>query len=421
MRLALLGWAIATARPHLIALSLIAFTRVSSGAPAVPFTVGELVRLTRGEMVQFNGKDLAGSGKGQVFTVLKHDVAAKTVFVGFANKEGALVAVSVPAVSLEAVPPTPWVDLASSAEAFRDGRYTELKPRMARASKDPELAPLISPMFAQMNGAITASGLLRSSDSAKQSAVAGAVARALGELRDTAAKLASLGYPSLALALDQGTDRLAAQTSAVPAPPTKLNREALTGTVAAAQLSMTKARQAVALNRGIEALGHLEDGLKAEPARPDFKAMRAKVQKDIAEAGDRCNDADSMRRFPKGAIHALTAIEMGLKLCSDHPRLRALRKEMEAQFEERTAPPVTAEFLANAGGKGSEEALKAGHKLYTSRCTECHELELLDSRSIGGWRTAVSSMAGRAHLNDADQGRILEYLTIAQRSLRDDN
>jgi hypothetical protein len=406
-------------RFHLIALVFFAFATELPAAPAAPFTTGELVRLTRGVMVQFNGKDLAGAGKGQVFTVLKHDGALKAVFVGFVNKDGALVAVSVPAESLESVPPTPWVDLAASADAFRDGRYAEMKLRMARAAKDPELAPLVSPMFVQMNGAITASGLLRSSDSAKQSAVAPAVARAFGELRETAAKLEGLGYPSLALALDQGTDRLAAQSPAVPVPPTKLSRDAVAGTVAAAQLSMTKARQAIALNRGLEAVGLLEDGLKAEPARPDFKAMRAKVQKDIAEAGDRCNDADSMRRFPKGAVHALTAIEMGLKLCSDHPRLRALRKEMEAQFEERTAPPVTAEFLANAGGKGSAETLKAGHKLYTSRCTECHELELLDSRSIGGWRTAVSGMAGRAHLNEADQGRILEYLTVAQRSLRD--
>ena len=406
-------------RYQLIALGLFTCATASTAAPTAPFTAGELVRLTRGEMVQFNGKDLAGAGKGEVFTVLKHDVALKAVFVGFVNKEGALVAVSVPVESLEAVPPTPWVDLAASAEAFRDGRYAELKPRMARAAQDPELAPIVSPLFVQMNGAITAAGLLRSSEPAKQAAVAPGVARALGELRETAAKLEGLGYPSLALALDQGTDRLAAQSPGVAVPPTKLSRDAVAGIVAAAQLSMTKARQSVALNRGIEALGHLEDGLKAEPARPDFKVMRAKVQKDIAEAGDRCNDADSMRRFPKGAVHALTAIEMGLKLCADHPRLRALRKEMEAQFEERTAPPVTAEFLANAGGKGSAETLKAGHKLYTSRCMECHELELLDSRSIGGWRTAVSGMAGRAHLTEADQGRILEYLTVAQRSLRD--
>jgi hypothetical protein len=30
-----------------------------------------------------------------------------------------------------------------------------------------------------------------------------------------------------------------------------------------------------------------------------------------------------MRRFEKGAIHALSAIDDGLKLCADHPRLRA--------------------------------------------------------------------------------------------------
>ena len=146
-----------------------------------------------------------------------------------------------------------------------------------------------------------------------------------------------------------------------------------------------------------------------------------KVQANIAEAGQRCDDAISMRRFPKGAVHALTAIEMGTKLCADHPRLRALRKEMEALFEERTAPPVNAAFLAAARLTGSAEALAAGHKLYTTRCTECHELELLDSRDNEGWQKIVGSMAGRAHLSAADQGRILAYLSAARTTLKSED
>ena len=385
-----------------------------SAYAAAPFATGEVVRLTRGEMLQFKGADLAGAGKGQVFTVLKHGSAQAAVFVGFINKEGEMVAVSAPAEAFEAMPPTPWSDLLAGVEAFRDGRTTEMKTRLTNATKDEQLRPIAGPLALRLNAAISTAALAAAADATSQ-----ALARTLGELRETSEKLVTLGYASLALPLEQGLDRLAAQS---PAPasgvPAKLNHDELTKTVAASARALMLARQALGSARGFAASEQIEAALKLEPARPDLKALQAKVQQDIKEAGERCDDAVSMRRFAKGAVHALTAIEMGTKLCADHPRLRALRKEMEALFEERTAPPVNSAFLAAAHVAGSADALAAGHKIYTTRCAECHELELLDSRDNEGWQKAVGSMAGRAHLSAADQGRILAYLAAARTTLK---
>ena len=141
------------------------------------------------------------------------------------------------------------------------------------------------------------------------------------------------------------------------------------------------------------------------------------MKRGIEDAEDSYKAADSMRRFEKGAIHALTALERGLKYCADHPKLLALRKEMESVWEERTAPPITPKLLAVAGAAGSAKTLEEGRQLYTTRCTECHDLELIDSRSIDSWRTAVAGMARRANLNDGQQARIIAYLTAAQNGI----
>ena len=124
-----------------------------------------------------------------------------------------------------------------------------------------------------------------------------------------------------------------------------------------------------------------------------------------------------MRHFNKGEVHALTAIEHGLKLCADHPQLLALKKEMSSAFEERTSPPVTTAFLAAAKVSTPLAALTEGHQLYTTRCAECHDLELIDSRGMGGWQKAVAGMSRRANLTAPQQARILDYLAAAQNSV----
>jgi mono/diheme cytochrome c family protein len=78
---------------------------------------------------------------------------------------------------------------------------------------------------------------------------------------------------------------------------------------------------------------------------------------------------------------------------------------------------VTPAFLKAAGPEVSAQAMDEGRKLYTKRCTECHDLELLDSRTVNAWRDIVGSMARRAKIDGAEQGRIVAYLAAAQRGL----
>ena len=56
-------------------------------------------------------------------------------------------------------------------------------------------------------------------------------------------------------------------------------------------------------------------------------------------------------------------------------------------------------------------------RLYTTRCTECHDLELLTSRSFDGWQKMVGSMGRRAHLDNSEEARILDYIAVAQNGM----
>lgn len=361
--------------------------------PAAAFVPGELVRTTRGEMLQFQGKDFVSSAKGQEFPVLQHDTARGVVFVPFVKPDGSMVAVTLPPAILEAVPRDGWQDLLAGAEAFRDGRGDAARQFIARAAQDEKYRALATALAPRLQAALTT-----------RSAIA------LQTMRETAGQLEKLGHQSLALFFDEGTDRLGGPA----APPTKLDREDLKKRVAASTRAVARARQAVALRCLTNADEEIRTGLEAEPARPELKAMQVRVQKDLEEATQKAANADRMRRLNKGMPHALTALELGLKLCVDHPRLIALKKEMSSAFEEKTAPPVTAAFLT-AAGAGDATVLAEGHSLYTNRCTECHDLELLDSRTISGWEQTVAGMSRRAGLNAAQQARIIEYITAAQK------
>jgi hypothetical protein len=361
---------------------------------AAVFAPGELVRATRGEMLQFGGKNFVGASKGQEFSVLQQDAVRGVVVVPFYKKDGPPIPVTIPADALETAPHDGWTDLLESLEAFRDQRYDGARQLIARSAQDEKYRALATALAPRIQGAIAS----RSAGS-------------LATLRETAAQLEKLGHPCLALALDEGTDRLGGTT----APATKLtNRADLTQRVATSTRALARARQAIAMRCLMNADEEIRAGLEAEPNRPELKAFQVKVQKDIAEAAERCADADRMRRIVKGTPHALTALEMGFKLCADSPQLIALKKEMAGAFEESTAPPVTAAFLTAAGG-GDAKELTEGHSLYTNRCTECHDLELIDSRTVSSWEKMVASMSRRAGLDDAQRARILAYITAAQK------
>jgi hypothetical protein len=388
--------------PRCLALTFLAgLTAVVFAAPA-SLSKGDLVRLTRGEELQFQGKKLIDAAKGHEFTVLQQ--VQGLAYVGYVKDDGTLVAASVPADALEPLPRDGWQDLLQGMEAFRDQRFEESKRLLLRAAQDEKYRSIATPLSTRIGGALVApkSGF----------------PAALQGLRETAEQLSKLGYPSLALALEEGADRLAARVLGGAPPASKMDRAELTARATAAGRATMRARQSIAAHRMLEASKRIEEGLAAEPARPDLKELQARCERDIKEADDRHKAANSMRQHgPKGTIHALTALEMGLKRCADHPKLLALKKEMQGAFEERTAPPVTPALLAVAGSSASAQKLEEGRKLYTTRCTECHDLELLDSRAMSGWRTVVAGMARRAGVNEAQQAQILEYIAIAQNSL----
>jgi hypothetical protein len=162
----------------------------------------------------------------------------------------------------------------------------------------------------------------------------------------------------------------------------------------------------------VEAKGYIEDGLRAEPARPELKAMQTKVLADIADAEDRYNAALSNQK--RNLPQALLALERGLKTCADLPQLIKLREDLSGALEEKTAPPVTPTFLSIAKTSVPLATLEEGRKLYTTRCTQCHDLEMLDKRTVTAWKSEVAGMARRAKIDDTQQDVIVQYLAAAQ-------
>ena len=389
-----------------IGLAVVGLLPAGLGAPAPQS--GEPVRLVRGETLYFEGKKIEQAGKGQEFTLLRTEPGK--AFLSFARESGESIAVTVPTDAIEPVPPAPWEDLLRGMRAFRDQQYDAARTLLARAAQDKEQQAMVNALAARVNGAIVAAGQASSSNPAARAAFI----KTIGSLRDAADQLAKAGRNSLALAMDEGADRLGAALLGGELPPTKINRLELAPKVATAERCYLRARQAFGARRLVEARRLAAEGLTAEPGHTGMKALQPAIKRGLTDADELYETANKMKRFEKGAIHALSAIDDGLKICIDHPRLRELRNEMAAQFEERTSPRVTSAFLAAAKApQGSIKNLEEGRNLYTNRCAECHELEMLDNRSIGGWERMVDGMARRANLGGAEKARIMEYLSAA--------
>lgn len=243
----------------------------------------------------------------------------------------------------------------------------------------------------------------------------------LAKLRETPMELERLGFSSLALSFDEGLDRVAQSIlGSVPeaAAPSasKLDRAQLQARVNRAAFLLVRSRQAMGVKRMVEASGYLKEGLEAEPANPGLKALHAKAEESLKDAEDRYQAA-SANRSGRNLQHGLLALERGLKICADYPKLVALKKEMSQAVEAGASPPVNAEFLAAAKSSVAKEKLEEGRTLYMTRCAECHDLEMLDSRSVSGWKSMVSKMAGKAHLKGNQEQLIVEYLTAAKEAV----
>ena len=197
---------------------------LAGSAPA--FAPGDLVRTTRGEMLQFEGKDFVSSAKGQEFPVLRHDAVRGVVFVPFVKPDGITIAVTVSQAALEAAPHDGWMDLLRGSEAFRDGRVDAARQLITRAAQDEKYKALSIALATRMQNALATKSTAE-----------------LQTLREASFDLAKLGHQSLALALDEGTDRLGGST----APPSKVDREDLKRRVAISTRAVARSRQAVAM------------------------------------------------------------------------------------------------------------------------------------------------------------------------------
>ncbi len=395
---------------------LAALLCLTTPALAAGFSKGDTVKLTHREMIQVNGKNLQQAPKGMEFTVLSGLGAAVTV--EFYKDDGTLTPATLPAEALEAGPRDVWGDVLRGVEAFRDQRFDESKRTLSRPYDDAAAKPIAAALATRIAGALAAAGAARSSDAAHAPVAKQAFATTLQGLRDTADQLVKLNHTSLAVALDEGAERLAALVPGTIVPPAKIAREDLAKRVAISNRAVLLGRQALGLHRLVEAAKQVEAGLAAEPARAELIALQPRIRKGREDADDCFKDADKLRtRGHQGVIHALSSLDDGLRLCADHPQLLTLKKEMQAAFEERTAPPVTPAFLAAAKPRLGKDALDEARTLYTEHCTECHDLEMLDSRSIPAWEKTVAGMSRRASLSGAQQASILEYLTAAQKAM----
>jgi len=398
-----------------VLLLSIFFTAVA--ARGAGFAKGDTVRLTKVENLLLNGKNYGRVGKGSEFVVAGTVLGKGQVQVSILQEDGTWVTPTLPEEALEACPPAAWTDLLRGLESFRDQRFDErLLVRAAKADaqpdpkgpKDPSPA-LAAALLPRLKGALNAAALARNGTAAAMQALG----TTLGNLRDVAFQLDAAGHPALAAALDEGAERLAKGANVANPPAGKLDRAAASTRAAAAERAAILARQRIATHKLIAAQRNLDEGLKAASAHPLLKAWQPKVKEDIDEAQHLCDTAQKMRRFEGGLVHALSALDDGIKLCADHPALLELRTDMAAEIETRTSPKVTPKFLTTAKVKTPREALEQGRALYTDRCTECHDLDTVDSRGLSGWQKIVGSMSRRASLDAAEQAKILDYLAAA--------
>lgn len=421
-----------------IVFAVLAFAAaVSSSVAAAPkqaapgFAGGDLVRLVRKETLQFKGESFLAAPKGQEFSVFKHEPGKGIVFLAFVQKEGEVIAVTLPEDALELVPPDGWSFLLKGSQAFREQRFDDSKKLLSRASLDAAYKELAAGVLSRIDALANSAVLLLQVDgdqalrnapeafAQRQAAAQKAFLDAAAGAREMSFALYSRGFSSIAFAVDEGTERLASRVLAGkpgegPKPeiaPAKVPREELSLKARQAAFAVVRCRQAMAVRRMVEASSYIDEGLKAEPARPELKAMQAKVQEEIRDAEDRYNAAQSNRK--RNLPQALLALERGLKTCADLPALIKLREELSGALEEKTAPPVNPAFLSVAKTATPAAVLEQGRALYVSRCNQCHDLEMLDSRSPSAWKGEVSSMARRAKIDDAQQALIMQYITAA--------
>src|SRR6476619_2448325 len=83
-------------------------------------------------------------------------------------------------------------------------------------------------------------------------------------------------------------------------------------------------------------------------------------------------------------------------------------------FDKFTPPEVSPALISNARPDHVDaEQLQNGHRLFVSRCLECHTLPPVTKYSRDEWPYLVSRMSNRANLSGSDQFAIIAYLRAA--------
>ena len=77
----------------------------------------------------------------------------------------------------------------------------------------------------------------------------------------------------------------------------------------------------------------------------------------------------------------------------------------------KSAPPVTAAFIAASGSKKADApTLEAGRKVFLNRCIPCHALPDIARQDSTRIPRIVGWMSGRAHLTSEQHDVLVKYL-----------
>lgn len=64
----------------------------------------------------------------------------------------------------------------------------------------------------------------------------------------------------------------------------------------------------------------------------------------------------------------------------------------------------------------SEETLKLGYTIYTTKCTKCHEMDKPSKRSEESWNRNIEAMAPKAKLTADEKEALTQYVLANKRA-----
>ena len=73
----------------------------------------------------------------------------------------------------------------------------------------------------------------------------------------------------------------------------------------------------------------------------------------------------------------------------------------------QTAPT---DSLSVAAVSTDPVVIEAGHAIYTTKCTKCHALKVVDNYTTDRWTGILKSMIPKAKLDDTESGQVTAYV-----------